>query len=129
MPRRGRRRHTNTNGGMSSLHCLALRANYRALSGAIAEGASYCQMCSLRSFAGGYDCCALWADVEAFRLRIVICGRCPRVTARMPPPRHHALRVGAVFQTTIRERSFPITKVKGGTTAIGTWLVWQDARC
>ena len=42
----------------------ALRANYRALSGAMREGSfSYHQLRSLRLLAGGYDCIALRAKI------------------------------------------------------------------
>ena len=46
---------------------FAFRANCRALAGTIvAWGASYRQLRSLRSLAGGYDCVALRARVAAF---------------------------------------------------------------
>ena len=72
------------------------------------RGASYRQLRSLRSLTGGYACVALRAVnaafggngvAEASRLRMVIRGRCPRATARTPPPHRHALWASAVLQT------------------------------
>ena len=76
-------------------------APYRA---PLERGASYRQLHSLCSLAGGYDCCALRVGMaEASRMRTVIRGRCPRATARTPPP-HHRLQAGPLARVRRRGR-------------------------